>query len=89
MQEHLEGLKRNQLYLGVGLAAVAAVGVGFAGWKLITGWLKKRRESGKAFGVSEGDNKMPEMQQIGHGNVKRRVHARDCSSMDVFCLQFC
>lgn len=78
MQEHLEGLKRNQLYLGVGLAAAAAVGVGFAGWKLITGWLKKRRESGNAFGgVSEGGNKMPEMQQIGHRNVKRRVHARD------------
>ena len=78
LQEHLEGLKRNQLFLGVGLGVVTAVGAGIVGWKLITGWLKRRREGQKIFGgASPVDSKMPEMQQIGHGIIKRRSHARD------------
>jgi hypothetical protein len=56
----------------------AAAGVGFAGYKLITGWLKKRMEAKKIFGQGAGSGKkMPEMQQIAHGNIKRRSHARD------------
>jgi hypothetical protein len=45
---------------------------------LISGLLKKRREANKFFGRGgESGKKMPEMQQIGNGNLKRRSHARD------------
>ena len=74
----MEGLRKTQLFLGIGLAVGAVVGVGFAGYKLISGWLKKRREANKVFGRgAESGKKMPEMQQIGNGNLKRRSHARD------------
>jgi len=74
----VDGLKKTQLFLGIGLAVAAAVGVGFAGYRLISGWWKKRKEANKVFGRgAESAKKMPEMQQIGHGNLKRRSHVRD------------
>ena len=66
------------MFVGLSLAVAAAAGLGFAGHNLLMRWLKKRKETYNIFGRGGGiRGKMPEMQQIGHGNVKKRSHARD------------
>lgn len=74
--KQLENVKKTQSILGASLGIVGLSALGYFGWNGISAVIKWFR-SRKAKKFASAPKDFPEMAQVGHGNIKKRSHARE------------
>ena len=74
--KQLEDVRKTQNILAVSLGVVGLSTLGYFGWKGISAAIKWFRNR-KAQKLAGAPKNVPEMTQIGHGNIKKRSHARE------------